>query len=211
MQYSEKQTRSIEQNQSSKPMKIDSPDSEHEKHASNVAENSVLNGVIHPSGESVEGLIPPGPNPQHGMVTPPWVQEKIEATKGGGDKLPDSIERMAKSKSGDLDDVRIHTDSNAAELSKAVNAKAFTVGKDIYFGQGKFDTYTSEGKKLIAHEMAHAKDNKGWGQNEIQRTPIDSYYGTWDTEWYEEQNKDSSGQTCDPYGVDTLCRYFEFL
>jgi len=51
--------------------------------------------------------------------------------------------------------VRIHTDSRAAESARAVNAHAYTVGRDIAFAPGRFSPATAEGRGLLAHELTH--------------------------------------------------------
>jgi outer membrane protein OmpA-like peptidoglycan-associated protein len=51
--------------------------------------------------------------------------------------------------------VRVHTDGKAAESAKAVDALAYTVGKDIVFAAGQYSTESSAGNKLLAHELAH--------------------------------------------------------
>ncbi len=51
--------------------------------------------------------------------------------------------------------VRVHTDSRAAESAREVNALAYTVGRDIVFGAGQYVTQTRAGQKLIAHELTH--------------------------------------------------------
>jgi hypothetical protein len=55
----------------------------------------------------------------------------------------------------DFNRVRIHTDSQAAESARAINALAYTVGRDVVFGAGGFDPSTDCGKRLLAHELAH--------------------------------------------------------
>jgi hypothetical protein len=58
--------------------------------------------------------------------------------------------------------VRVHSDASAAESARAVNARAYTVGTDIVFGEGEYNPKTFEGKKLIAHELAHVlQQNSG--------------------------------------------------
>ncbi len=51
--------------------------------------------------------------------------------------------------------VRIHTDAHAAESARAVNALAYTVGRDVVFGVGQYAPTTSVGQRLVAHELAH--------------------------------------------------------
>ncbi|MEH2316511.1 eCIS core domain-containing protein [Nostoc sp.] len=60
----------------------------------------------------------------------------------------------------DFGEVKIHTDSAAAEASEAVRAQAFTTGRDIYFGRGRYQPHYTEGKKLLAHELAHTIQQK---------------------------------------------------
>jgi hypothetical protein len=52
-------------------------------------------------------------------------------------------------------DVRVHTDAKAAESARAVNALAYTVGRDIVFGEGQYLPHTVSGQKLLAHELTH--------------------------------------------------------
>lgn len=51
--------------------------------------------------------------------------------------------------------VRVHTDGRAAESARAVNAKAYTVGQEIVFGEGYYSPATVRGQHLIAHELTH--------------------------------------------------------
>ena len=51
--------------------------------------------------------------------------------------------------------VRIHTGYPAEQAAHAVEACAFTTSSDIVFGAGQFQPGTTEGKRLLAHELAH--------------------------------------------------------
>src|SRR5205823_2267360 len=55
----------------------------------------------------------------------------------------------------DFSQVRVHTDAQAAESARAVNALAYTVGQDVVFGVGQYAPRTLEGKRLLAHELTH--------------------------------------------------------
>lgn len=57
----------------------------------------------------------------------------------------------------DFSSVRVHSDSKAAESARAVNALAYTVGRDMVFGAGQYAPATREGRKLIAHELTHVE------------------------------------------------------
>ena len=58
-------------------------------------------------------------------------------------------------------DVRIHTDERAAEAAGSVNALAFTVGRDVVFGAGRYEPGTREGQRLLAHELTHVVQQRG--------------------------------------------------
>jgi hypothetical protein len=55
----------------------------------------------------------------------------------------------------DFSQVRVHTDAKAAESARAVNALAYTVGRDIVFGHGQYAPDTAGGRQLMAHELTH--------------------------------------------------------
>jgi hypothetical protein len=58
--------------------------------------------------------------------------------------------------------VRVHTDAKAAESARALNALAYTAGREVVFGAAGFSPGTPAGKRLIAHELAHvAQQAKG--------------------------------------------------
>lgn len=55
----------------------------------------------------------------------------------------------------DFSHVRVHTNSEAAQVADALNANAFTVGKDIAFAAGRYRPDSPDGLRLLAHELAH--------------------------------------------------------
>ncbi|MCH7936983.1 MAG: DUF4157 domain-containing protein, partial [Proteobacteria bacterium] len=76
----------------------------------------------------------------------------------------------------DFSQVRVHTDSPAAESSRAIDALAYTVGQNVVFGAGQYAPKTSEGKQLLAHELTHVvQQTKPSGQrvlssgNQVER------------------------------------------
>jgi hypothetical protein len=73
----------------------------------------------------------------------------------------------------DFSGVRVHTDAASAERVRTMDAVAFTVGRDIAFGAGTYDTSSAPGCKLLAHELAHVvQQAKGDIGPEVQRAPI---------------------------------------
>lgn len=51
--------------------------------------------------------------------------------------------------------VRVHTGADAADAATAIDALAFTVGRDVYFGPGAWAPGTPAGDELLAHELTH--------------------------------------------------------
>lgn len=91
----------------------------------------------------------------------PSVQSKIDATRGNGSGLDSGVaDRLAPSL-GDLSDVRVHTDETSQDLNHAVSARAFATGTDVYFAQSEYKPNTSDGDRLIAHELAHVVQQRG--------------------------------------------------
>ncbi len=65
------------------------------------------------------------------------------------------LERFELAFEHDFGHVQLHTDGVAAEAAKALNAYAFALGSDIYFGSGTFAPGTRRGDQLLAHELTH--------------------------------------------------------
>lgn len=82
--------------------------------------------------------------------------------RGRGIPLPPTVRtELESSFSDDLESVRIHTGADAAALSDALEADAFTVGQDIFFGKGRFQPSSLTGRRLLAHEVTHTIQQRG--------------------------------------------------
>lgn len=80
----------------------------------------------------------------------------LKSTKNSGKPLPDNTRNWMENRFGtDFSGVNIHTDTNAVQLSRDLNARAFTYGSEIYFNGGEFSPETYKGKRLLAHELTH--------------------------------------------------------
>ena len=89
-------------------------------------------------------------------------ENAIRALQGGGQPLPESVRAYFEPRMGyDFGGVRMHTGGHAAQLARSVNALAFTVGQNIAFGAGQYRPETSEGKRLVAHELTHVMQQTG--------------------------------------------------
>jgi len=72
----------------------------------------------------------------------------------------------------DFGKVRIHTDELAAESAQAVSAHAYTAGRDVVFGRGQYSPFTSEGRKLLGHELTHVVQQGFRDARSDERTAI---------------------------------------
>jgi Domain of unknown function (DUF4157) len=68
----------------------------------------------------------------------------------------------------DFSQVRIHANARSGEMADALNAEAFTVGRDIYFGAGKRGPGAGAPDRLLAHELAHVVQQSHAGET-LQR------------------------------------------
>jgi hypothetical protein len=97
------------------------------------------------------------PNPkfeiQNNSLVPPIVHEVLRST--GQPLDPATRAFMGSGFRHDFGNVRVHTDSKAAESARAVNALAYTAGRDIVFGPGQFALGRRKTDELLAHELTH--------------------------------------------------------
>jgi len=97
---------------------------------------------------------------------------RMSDSRSSGVHLDRSIQSLMQSRLGaDFSNVRIHTDGKAAYLNRLLNAKAFTVGNNIYFNEGLYQPESQKGKHLLAHELTHTFQ-QGRSQAAIQRQPL---------------------------------------
>jgi outer membrane protein OmpA-like peptidoglycan-associated protein len=95
-------------------------------------------------------------------VATPVVHDVLSSS---GRPLDPTVSRFMEARFGhDFSQVRVHADSAAAESAEALNARAFTHGHHIVFGRSDYSPGTIEGRRLIAHELAHVvqQANIGW-------------------------------------------------
>jgi hypothetical protein len=71
----------------------------------------------------------------------------------------------------DLSGVRIHTDAAADKAAKEINARAFTFGRHIAFAAGAYQPGSDQGRRLLAHELAHVRQQESHVARQIMRQP----------------------------------------
>lgn len=87
---------------------------------------------------------------------------RVRSTTSGGKPLPDGVrESFELYFDRDLRDVRVHTGPAADEAARAVDARAFTHGRNVVFKRGKYDPNSLSGKRLLAHEVTHVLQQRG--------------------------------------------------
>src|SRR5262245_2509452 len=90
------------------------------------------------------------------------VESSIQRARGGGQALDGSVQaQMEPALGADLSGVRVHTGSEADRLNRAVFARAFTTGRDVFFRQGEYNPGSSTGRELLAHELTHVVQQDG--------------------------------------------------
>lgn len=150
----------------SKGLPVGKPDDALEKEADRVAEEMLSNksskggctkcGDKEPSvRRSVQSSAP-----DNEMSAPPIVAETLQSSAGHA--LDEQTRALFEPRLGlDLSGVRVHTGASADESAKAVNAKAYTVGRDIVFGAGHYAPHTHEGQRVLGHELTHVAQQGG--------------------------------------------------
>lgn len=87
---------------------------------------------------------------------------RLIGRKYRGNPLSEDVRRfLALCMPYSFDNVRIHTDMEAAQMNHRLNSRAFTYGSDIYFGAGQYKPDRYEGKRLLAHELVHVVQQNG--------------------------------------------------
>ncbi len=97
-----------------------------------------------------------------GLQTSEAMAGRIQQLRGGGAPLPDGERDFFESRLGvDLGRVRVHTGSEAESTAKDLQARAYTVGSDVVFNRGEYQPGSENGRRLMAHELAHVVQQGG--------------------------------------------------
>ncbi len=93
------------------------------------------------------------------IEAPPNVHETLHSS---GQPLDAATRTYFEPRFGrDFSSVRLHTDPAAAQSARDVNAHAYTVGRNIVFDAGQFVPGSQQGRRLLAHELAHVVQQSG--------------------------------------------------
>lgn len=128
-------------------------------------------GVAGPDGECesckrkrLAGLLQRKTTDAKGPAAPtPDIPGSVRHTlRSPGQALDRSVrEQLEPRFNRDFSTVKIHTDTAAARSADDVNAAAYTVGRNVVFGAGKYSPNTDAGRSLLAHELTHVVQQAG--------------------------------------------------
>ncbi|MDQ6830771.1 MAG: DUF4157 domain-containing protein, partial [Gemmatimonadota bacterium] len=80
----------------------------------------------------------------------------------GGQPLPVHTRKyFGRAYGHDVSDVRVHTSADANRMARSEGALAYTTGRDIVFADGRYAPETTEGQRLLGHELAHVVQQAG--------------------------------------------------
>jgi hypothetical protein len=127
-----------------KRLKISNPDDQQEQESEEMA-GQVMKSVQENKNETPS----------------PAFASELKESKGFGTSLPTQTKNHMEGAFGsNFSGVKIHSDEQSTRLGKEINAKAFTVGSDIYFQSKYFNPKAGVGKRLLAHELTHTLQQK---------------------------------------------------
>lgn len=103
-----------------------------------------------------------------------------ESFGGRGEPLPSPVRGFFERRlHHDFGSVRVHHDADAADSARSLGARAYTYGRNIVFGPGAYAPRSSQGRRLLAHELTHVTQQAA-GQPLVQRSALsDSLKATW--------------------------------
>jgi uncharacterized protein DUF4157 len=108
-----------------------------------------------------------------GQTSAPLIVQ--EALRSSGEPLNPRVRDFMGSRFGhDFSLVRVHVGGEAADAAAAVRARAYTIGRDIFFGAGEYAPASREGQRLLAHELTHVMQQQAPGAPPVlSRSPDD--------------------------------------
>jgi hypothetical protein len=126
-----------------------------------------FSGKCEECGKTRRGVQRRAAGPATGLA-PPIVHDVLRSP---GQPLDPATRAYTEQRFGhDFSKVRVHADSRAARSADAVDAFAYTVGRDVVFASGHYAPHTAEGRKLLVHELTHvAQQQQAGGQ---ERAPL---------------------------------------
>jgi Domain of unknown function (DUF4157) len=145
-------------------LRVSSPGDAYEQEADRIAER------VTGAGEYSE-------SPRQGLSRKADDAARASASRGpdGGKELEPGDRRFFEPRfDHNFAGVRVHAGREANESARALRARAYTVGSDIFFAANEYRPLTGEGRRLLSHELAHVvqqRNMSGPGSTIVQRQP----------------------------------------
>ena len=121
------------------------------------------------------------PNPFQSPESDAKTTSYIQSLSAKGSLLSNEVRNFFEPRFGyNFSSVRLHTNDEANQSTKNINARAYTINNNIVFGNNEYQPNANKGKKLLAHELAHVvQQNKPELQKKtIQRSERCNHDGT---------------------------------
>jgi hypothetical protein len=162
-------------------LKIGAPNDKYEQEADRVAERVMR--MLEPSfsedateplpkshTNSGNDIIQRTGTPCSGEYSAADFVSELQSLHSGGYLLSQPERHFFEPRLGyDFSSVRVHTDRRAAALAHGLRARAFTLGHNIAFGKDQYQPHSSQGKRLMAHELTHVvQQGSGWPLGSIK-------------------------------------------
>jgi hypothetical protein len=143
---------------------VGDPDDAYEREADRVAQQVVSGRPGHVGGIAPLAIRSYAPPPNQATGTAPASVDAVLASPGR--PLDPALRQDMEGRFGhDFSRVRVHTGSEADRSTRDLSAHAYTLGRDIVFGQGRFAPETSDGRHLLAHELTHVVQQSQGGHH----------------------------------------------
>ena len=115
-----------------------------------------------PEDQKEEELVKTKASPAPASISSALLASKINSIDGRGQALPESTHAFFEPRFGeDLSGVRVHAGAEAVEAARSINARAFTLGSDLVFGENEYHPDSKSGRELMAHELTHVIQQGG--------------------------------------------------
>jgi hypothetical protein len=139
------------------------PEEEEEPIQAKPANGATVQRQEEESEEEEEGRLQTKGTAKGVAATGSGLESRVHSLRGSGEPLPDTERTFFESRFGaDFANVRVHHDIQSAHAARRINARAYTLGHDVVFGAGEYSPNSSSGRKLLAHELTHVLQQRGW-------------------------------------------------
>jgi hypothetical protein len=150
-------------------LKLGVPDDPFEQEAERVAQQ-VMRAPVAPAAQTPPRIQRAAAG-DAGSELAPEVEAGIAGLTGGQPLDATTRSSMEPRFGHDFSQVRVHSYTRAGDLAGRLQARAFTVGNNLAFAPGQYEPGSSEGQRLLAHELTHVVQQ---GQGVVRRDPDDT-------------------------------------